>query len=136
MYKKCIVSSLFLCNYKFPSHFCIETRNCRGWNPQMKIIKSANQQRRILEPEKTYSSSSPLLSSLFIMYLYLEAINVLLNRCPQTTNEPLSKTQPLLIRNISIELDENDNVKHKLTSSYKASAIPRENKLNFSSSWS
>ena len=51
---------------------------CRGWNPRKRIMKSANQWWRILEPEKTCSSSSPLFS-LFIMYLSVEPINVLLN---------------------------------------------------------
>ena len=41
-------------------------------------MKSANQLRWILDPEKTYSFSSPLIISLFIMYLHLEAIIVLL----------------------------------------------------------
>ena len=41
-------------------------------------MKSANQWCRILDPEKTYSTSSPFIHSLFFMYLQLEAKNVLL----------------------------------------------------------
>ena len=37
-------------------------------NPRTRIMKSADQQGRILEPEKTYSSSSPFIHLLFIMY--------------------------------------------------------------------
>ena len=51
---------------------------CRGWNPQKRIMKSENQLCLILEPEKTFSTSSPFIHSLFNMYLNLEAINVLL----------------------------------------------------------
>ena len=41
-------------------------------------MKSANHRCRILKAEKTYSTSSPFITLVFNMYLYLEAINVLL----------------------------------------------------------
>ena len=50
----------------------------RGRNPLKRIIKSINDWCRILEQEKTYSTSFPFIHSLFIMYLLLEGINVLL----------------------------------------------------------
>ena len=53
-------------------------RNCRERNPRTRIIKSAKHQCRILEPEKTFSTSSPFIRSLFTVYLQQEAINVLL----------------------------------------------------------
>ena len=49
-----------------------------GWNPRKRNMKSAKEWCQILELEKTCSTSYPFTHSLFIMYLYQEAINVLL----------------------------------------------------------
>ena len=57
-------------------------------------MKSANQWCRILEPEKTYSTSSPFIHSLFILYLNLEAINVL-------KHTDLKKNETSLVSDVS-----------------------------------
>ena len=41
-----------------------------------------------MEPENTYSTSSPFIHSLFNMYLYLEAINLLLKTKNNMDGEP------------------------------------------------
>ena len=74
-------------NYQSRLSICSRLRGdfCRGyeiperglWNPRKRIMKSAKELCQILELEKT-SSSSPFIHSLFNMYLYLEARNILL----------------------------------------------------------
>ena len=64
-------------------------------------MKSAKELCHILEPEKTFSSSSPFIHSLFNMYLYLEAINVLLKYKPiykpiyKPVYKPIYKPEPV-----------------------------------------
>ena len=70
----------------------------------------------------------------FIMYLYLEAINVLLTWWPKTTNEPWPK-KTASWSDTTRELKKNDNLKLKFSSSYKTAATPWANMLNLSYSW-